>query len=862
MRAELAGELLALALARPMAALARADELLRHDPEPADASVAHQARAIVLRDTGRVDEAIRELRTALRFAERSGDGDRTTDVHATLGLTLGLAGRTAAGLRALDRAAAASRGAVHGRVLMRRGHLLAVVGRYPEALADFRTSIARLHRAGDGVWEARARVARFSVYARLGQAARGDRDLVVAERLFAAAGQDLESTMTVHNRADVAFQVGDLPAALDLLDQAGARYAELGAHKPELAIDRCAVLLAAGLSAEAVATTEAAIREHVGRGGEATKTAELLFVAARAAQAAGRADLAAEWAGQARALFRRQHRRGWQARAGFVVVQGRYAAGEHLNLGKRSGQLRLEASRLADRLTELRALEAPAAHLLVGRLATGAVADRHLARAARYRYGGPTFGRAAGWLAQALRARERGATAAMLAACRRGLDAAGEHQRSLAAPELRAHAAGYGTELAALAQRHAVGRGDARMLLRWSERWRAGALAVPLVRPPDDRELAADLAALRQVMRRLAAPDAPVVELDRERHRLEAAIRSRTRRVRERPPAADQPPVPFDRLAGHHLVELTVVDGVLYAVTVTGRRVRLHEVGAEADAVREVTLARSLLRRLAHGRTPPQALSTLARAGAALERALLGPAAADLDGAPVLVVPPARLHAVPWSLLPTLRAAPVTVAPSAATWVRAGRAAPRRGHAAFVVGPGLAGSAAEVKRIADGYPDPIVLSDGRATAEAALAALDGAAIAHVAAHGVFRADNALFSALSLDDGPLTVYDLGRLRRAPARLVLSSCESGVAAEVAADELLGMVSALVPLGTASILASIVPVNDAATAPVMVGFHERLLAGHTFGAALHGARMAAEADGDPVAVATALSFVALGR
>ncbi|MCW6006472.1 CHAT domain-containing protein, partial [Micromonospora sp. CPCC 205371] len=144
-------------------------------------------------------------------------------------------------------------------------------------------------------------------------------------------------------------------------------------------------------------------------------------------------------------------------------------------------------------------------------------------------------GGAAGWLAQARRAGEAGGTAAMLAACGRGLDAAGEHQRSLAAPELRAHAAGYGTELAALAQRHAVDRGDARMLLRWSERWRAGALAVPLVRPPDDRELAADLASLRQVMRLLAAPGAPVVALERERRRLGAAGRSRTPRGRRRP---------------------------------------------------------------------------------------------------------------------------------------------------------------------------------------------------------------------------------------------------------------------------------------------------------------------------------------
>jgi CHAT domain len=76
----------------------------------------------------------------------------------------------------------------------------------------------------------------------------------------------------------------------------------------------------------------------------------------------------------------------------------------------------------------------------------------------------------------------------------------------------------------------------------------------------------------------------------------------------------------------------------------------------------------------------------------------------------------------------------------------------------------------------------------------------------------------LFSSVSLDDGPLTVYDLSRLRRPPLRLVLSSCQSGVASSVGANELLGMASALMPLGTASILASVVPVNDAATAPLM--------------------------------------------
>ena len=47
-----------------------------------------------------------------------------------------------------------------------------------------------------------------------------------------------------------------------------------------------------------------------------------------------------------------------------------------------------------------------------------------------------------------------------------------------------------------------------------------------------------------------------------------------------------------------------------------------------------------------------------------------------------------------------------------------------------------------------------------------LAALDGAWLAHIAAHGRFRADSPLFSSLRMHDGPLTVYDFEQLHRAP------------------------------------------------------------------------------------------------
>lgn len=864
--------LLLLAVARPSDALAAAAALLEARPDPRSASVARQARAIVWRDSGRTAEAVAELRRALRLAQTSADTSRIGDVQATLGLTLGLSGRPAEGLATLGQAIGNSKGVAAGRVLTRRGYLFRVLGRYEEALADLRQAITLLHRGQDRIWEARARSHRFLVYAALGQAAHADRDLVVAERLSAATGQDLESAMLVHTRADLAFQSGNLPAALGFLDEAAARYAALQTEWPSLAIDRCAVLLAAGLATEAVTTTEQFLQRYLRLDSGGTATAELLFAVAQAALAAHRLDLAEERAVAASDLFRQQGRNGWLARATYVSVQSRYDAGQ------RGDRLSADAGRLADQLDELNSSDAPSAQLLAGRLATAqghpVDADRHLDRAARFRHRGPTFGHAAGWLAHALRAEGRGATPATLIACRHGLEAATDHQRTLAAPELRAHAAVYGVELAALAQRHAVRRNDARMLLRWSERWRASALTLPPVRPPDDPELAADLAALRNVARRLDAALRANEDTDRlqlERSRLETAIRARTRRLGSQRPGArvtshDRDGTAdvealTDGLRAHRLVEITALDGLLYSVTVVGRRVRMHRIGPVGNAVRELELARSMLRRLAHGRPPAGALERLNSAGLRLQQALLGPAATELDGGPVLVVPPAALHAVPWALLPVLRSVPVVVAPSVSMWLRAGHLpAPRRRRVALVVGPGLDGGKDELQQIGTGYPDAVVLTDGQATAENTLAALDGAWIAHIAAHGLFRRDNPLFSAMALDDGPLTLYDLGRLRRAPLQLVLSSCESGVAAPIGADELLGAMSALVPLGTASLLASVVPVNDTTTAALMVDFHQRLRRQASFGTALHEARTSA-AD-DPVAVATALSFVALGR
>ena len=161
--------------------------------------------------------------------------------------------------------------------------------------------------------------------------------------------------------------------------------------------------------------------------------------------------------------------------------------------------------------------------------------------------------------------------------------------------------------------------------------------------------------------------------------------------------------------------------------------------------------------------------------------------------------------------------------------------------------------------IAPLYDDVTMLGASEATAEKVLHALDGAWLGHIAAHGNFRADSPLFSSLHMYDGPLTVYDFEQLHRAPYRLVLSSCDSGVLAPAGANELLGLVSSLLPLGTAGIIAAIVPLNDQAVVPIMVGLHRYLRSGQTLAESIY--RVRRGLGDDPVGQATAASLLTLG-
>jgi tetratricopeptide (TPR) repeat protein len=893
-----AHHLLVLAHSRPAQALAGARELLARRPRipPGPASAARQAAGIALRDLGHPGDGQAELRHALRLARSAGDPQRQADVQASLGVTMALAGRIGPGLAHLDQAARDARGVLVGRVLMRRASILVLADRRDEALADLNQVVAILHRDGDYLWEARSRSHRGLILLETGRTRQADADFAVAEQHYRLAGQDWEYATARHNRGLVAAASGRVPEALAYLAEADQSYRRLGTPMLDVAIDRCAILLTAGLAADAWAETAVAARrpDRAGRG--TTKFAELLHSCAVAALAAGDPAAARDQAEQAAALFRRQRRAHWSARSRLVLAQARYASGE------RSPELGRLASSAARQLDRLDADEATAAHLLTGLLAARqpgqrARAERYLAAAARPRRSGPALSRSRAWLARALLCRLRGQHPQMLAACRRGLAILAAQQQLLGATELRVAVTAHGRELAALGQRAALARGDGRQLVAWSERWRATAQATRPVRLPRDGELGRELAALREVSRRLdlnLVAGSAQAALRRERARLEASVRGRVlrtpgplgagasagpgpdtgARAGRAMVAAVRMPELLAALAGDGtvLAELVEVDGVLHAVTVGRGGVRLHTVGPAAQAAGEVDFARFLLRRLADSRPVPDPAQALAEAGDLLQGALLGSAAADLGAADagdgqVVIVPPGRLSAVPWGLLPVLRDRPVTVCPSAAAWLRARAAAAARPDGldgrdvTLIGGPGLAAAPAELARLAELYPKATVLADGTATAERALAALDGCWLAHVAAHGTFRADNPLFSALQLDDGPLTGYDLEGMDRGPHRLVLSACESARATPAGADELLGLASSLMPMGTTGIVAAVVPVSDLITPAVMGSLHHAVASGAGFPGALRRARADAAVSGDPAMLATACSFVALG-
>jgi CHAT domain-containing protein len=174
-------------------------------------------------------------------------------------------------------------------------------------------------------------------------------------------------------------------------------------------------------------------------------------------------------------------------------------------------------------------------------------------------------------------------------------------------------------------------------------------------------------------------------------------------------------------------------------------------------------------------------------------------------------------------------------------------------------GPGLPGADAEAAAVAALHQAGALVGPA-ATVRAVTGLIDGARVAHLAAHGHIHQNNPLFTSLAFADGPLTVYDLKQLRKAPEVVVLAACDMGRPTVRSGDELLGLSATFLALGTRQIVAPVASVPDAETAPLMVAFHRFLIAGEPAASALSRARQEL-GETHPAAFAAAAGFVSIG-
>jgi tetratricopeptide (TPR) repeat protein len=848
------GDLLHLALGNPREARHRAEALIRDGADPRTESIAHQTLGIVLRDQGRDAEALPELRAALRLARRTGDTQRVADTAASLGAAHVMAGSTKVGLAHLSGAVKIASGETLSRVRMRYAFALHLVGRHRAAADELARALPGIRRAGDPIWEARALNSRAMINLAIGETARAERDVLQARQIFVTQGQALEANFALHNLGVIAYANNDYPTALERLVDAAAEYKRLDMSSPDLMFDRALVFMSAGLSADAVAAIDEAVAEP---DMHPTKQAELLLMSASALLADAQDSQAKERALRAAELFHQQRRPFWESRARLVSIQARLAKGDV--------DLRLlgEARRLTRQLGAERTDDAASARLVAAQIAvklSHPARTTLLAAAAEDRTATSSLARINGWVAHVLLCEETDPRR-LARACSRGFAEVDQFLASFGSYEARATSTSRGRELAAVAVRHAARTGRARDLLRASEQWRSVATVTTSV-VPEHATVDRELAALRHVKRQIAeapASDVSAIEsLTREQVGLERAVRAKKLMLspgHERTPNLLLVQL-MDELGDSSFVELVDVDGELYAVVVAGRKVRKARIGTTAAAFRAVNTAHFTIHGIAHSVPLPFGGSV----GQDLERALLGKAVGLVGDGPVVLSPPATLHAAPWSLLPTLSQRPFSVTPSATMWLRARRAAPpQQNRVVLICGPQLKAGPVEVQRLSRLYDDAVHLQGSEATVEAAVRAVQGAGLVHIATHGHFRRDNPMFSSLSLWDGDLTVHDLDRMSAPPYRIVLSACDSGVGAPVGAEQILGLQSALIALGTAGVASSVTKVNDRATMPLMMALHEQLRDGADLPTALAAARGrlgASELDR-----ATAASFTAFG-
>ncbi len=819
---------------------------------------AREARDRGLREgnSGRPAVGARYIRAGLRQLGWTEDGEQPDprqvhEVHHALAARLlGILaeweseqGRTEYGLRLLDRAENLVAADDRGILFLQRGLIFMRTWRGGEVLNVLDEAIVLLEKNPAEIANlASALITRSFAYLNIGDVRQARADLIWCRRIARDGSHDLHAAKALHNLGYCDLLAGDIPAALQLFDAAAGAY-RLSAPGilPILAMDKARALLAVGLASDAASELDGAMasfrRQRLDH-----DLAEAELARAEASLLAGEPAIARRWAAAAERRFRRQ---GNDTRACLAeLARLRVRSGAPGRRAPIAAEALLLAGRLRDRgLVN----DADLAELLAARTMLGAgqpdQARRLLATVRRRGPMAPLNVRLLRRLARAELAEREGRPGAALAELRAGLAMVQARRGRLGSVDLRTGTGAFGADLAAAGLRLALERRSAPLVFAWLERSRAQAFRARPVRPPADPQAATVLAELRQLSllireaelngRRDPRMIARQAELRRE-------IREHDWKAGSLGEATAQASLGEVSAAlqesGQTLVGIMARPSEMVAVVVrrgSARLVPLGDFEAAAEAARRLNADLDTLA----GRRLPARLEAVIKESAGqqahtLTAEIIAPLRPSLGDDGVVFVPAGPLADIPWSVLPDLRGRPVSVCPSASSWL----AAWRRGHAEavpsgsplLVAGPDLEHAAREVTEIARSYPGCRPLLPDTATVSAALRALDDAPVAHLAAHGHHDQENFLFSRIDLADGPLMAYDIQQLAAAPRHVVLSACDVGRTVVRPGDEILGFTAALLYLGTAAVTASVARVGDEAAVAMMTAYHRLLAAG----------------------------------
>ena len=138
----------------------------------------------------------------------------------------------------------------------------------------------------------------------------------------------------------------------------------------------------------------------------------------------------------------------------------------------------------------------------------------------------------------------------------------------------------------------------------------------------------------------------------------------------------------------------------------------------------------------------------------------------------------------------------------------------------------------EVQSVTRQLEEGGVQAETLANEGATLAAINAQApshdVLHLACHGLFRADNPMFSALKLHDGWLTAADVMQLNLKDTLVTLSACESGRGTVLQGDEVIGLPRAFLGAGAAAVVVSLWLVQDETTVMLMTHWYNQLSEG----------------------------------